>query len=161
MPASTDVGPRRAGGPIIPAGSDMPAEPERLQPEVLAAPVLVVEDEAMIAWMLESLLEDMGFTAITVVATGDEALEAADRLTPGLIVSDINLGPGGLDGVTAAATIRKTSAVPVLFVSGHAGPDALDRIRQDVPGSLVLRKPVNAETLRRAVTELVERRTSN
>lgn len=130
-------------------------------PEVLAAPVLIVEDEAMIAWMLESLLEDMGFTAITIVASGDEALDAAARLSPGLIVSDINLGPGGLDGVTAAATIRRTLPTPVLFVTGHAGADALERIREGVPGALVLRKPVSPEALRRAVVGLVERRRSN
>ena len=98
MQSTTDVGHRQAGGPTLPPGHSAGAESVRLKPEVLAAPVLIVEDEAMIAWMLESLLEDMGFTAITVVATGDEALDAARRLSPGLIVSDINLGPSGLDG---------------------------------------------------------------
>ena len=155
MRTTTDIGYRQAVGATFPPPHSAGAEPVRLKPEVLTAPVLIVEDEAMIAWMLESMLEDMGFTAITVVATGDEALDAARRLSPGLIVSDINLGPSGLDGVAAAAAIRRTSPAPVLFVTGYAGADALDRIRTGVPSSLVLRKPIKPEELRQAVVDLV------
>ena len=148
----------RSGANSVPG---MPAEPERLQPDVLTTPVLIVEDEAMIAWMLETLLEDMGFEAITVVATGEEGLAAAERLSPGLILSDINLGPSGMDGVAAASRIRRTSSAPILFVTGYAGPEALDRIRRDVPGSLVLRKPITADVFREAVTDLTKRDRSN
>ena len=155
MQPATEIAPRRAGGPATPPCPGVAAEPEQLRPEVLAMPVLIVEDEAMIAWMLETLLEDMGFKAITVVATGEEALEAAQRLSPGLILSDINLGSAGMDGVATAALIRRTLSPPILFVTGYAGPEALDRIRKDVPGCLVVRKPITPEVLQQAVRDLV------
>ena len=154
----TNIRIRHAAGPMMPPGFGTPAEPERLTPEMLAALVLIIEDEAMIAWMLESLLEDMGFTAITIVATGQEALAAAGQLKPGLIVSDINLGPIGFDGIKAAATIRQSLPAPVLFVTAHAGADALERIREDVPGALILPKPLGSDALRQAVVDLVARR---
>jgi CheY-like chemotaxis protein len=161
MSLANSVGVRRAAGPTVPPAAGAPGALKRLRPEVLAAPVLIVEDEAMIAWMLETLLEEMGFAAITIVATGSDALAAAAQLSPGLIVSDINLGPGRLDGIDAAATIRRTLPAQVLFLTGHASVDALDRIRRNVPGSIVLRKPVNAETLRRALLGLLGQTQSN
>ena len=75
--AATDE--RPGGSPGAAASS------QRLPAELLAMPVLIIEDEGMIAWMLESLLEDMGFETLVVVASGEEALEAARREPPGLI----------------------------------------------------------------------------
>lgn len=112
--------------------------------------ILIVEDEAMIAWMLESLFEDMGFTTITIAATGEDAIAAAARRTPGLIVSDINLG-AGIDGVAAAAAIRATGRVAVVFVSGYADADVRARIEHRVADAAVLRKPIQPGELRRAV----------
>lgn len=130
---------------------------DRLPRTVLERPVLIVEDEAIIAWMLESLLEDMGFLSVSTAATGEEALAAAAERPPVLIVSDINLGPRSIDGVDAAAAICRRQTAPVVFVTGHASPDALVRIERDVPNALLLRKPITFSALRRAVSEVLER----
>ena len=145
--AATDE--RPGGSPGAAASS------QRLPAELLAIPVLIIEDEAMIAWMLESLLEDMGFETLVVVASGEEALEAARRHPPGLIVSDINLGAGRLDGVGAAAKLRTMVTAPILFVTGYASAEAQARILQDVPGAPILRKPIVPDDLRRSVLNLV------
>jgi len=118
--------------------------------------VLIVEDEAMIAWMLESLLEDMGFSSIAVAASGEEAVEEAARNEPGLIVSDINLG-SGIDGVAAAARIQGMYRVPVLFVSGHASNDVRARIDREVADAVVLRKPIVIDELSRGVARAMRR----
>jgi len=121
----------------------------------LAMRVLVVEDEAMIAWMMESLLQDMGFSDIVVVSSGEDAVEMATDLLPGLILSDINLGTAGMDGVEAVMSIAQRGVVPTLFISGYASEETRDRIRRQVPGAGVPRKPVDAETLRLAVTRVL------
>ena len=127
---------------------------------LLGVPVLVVEDEAVIAWTLESHLEDLGFTDIEIVADARGALASAARRAPGLIVSDINLGPGD-DGVTAAAAIHAGGFVPTLFVSGYASAEMRARIERDVAGATVLRKPIEVEPLRRAVVEALTRGSVN
>ena len=123
-----------------------------LDAAMLATPILVVDDEAMIAWMIESLLEEFGFTEIAVAATGEEALRCAGERAPGLLVTDINLGPG-LDGIAAAAAIRATTLAPVIFISGYANAEAVDRVRHEVPGAAVLRKPIQVDDLQAAVVE--------
>lgn len=126
------------------AADDLPAA-------LLTQPVLIVEDEAMIAWTVESLLEDMGFTRIAVAASGEAAIAQAARLAPRLIVSDINLGPARIDGVAAAAAIVARTAAGVVFVTGHASADARGRIEREVPGAAVLSKPVAGDRLREAI----------
>ena len=118
---------------------------------LLATPILVVEDEAMIAWMIENVLLDAGFTTVEMAATGEDAerLAAADR--PGLIISDVNLGRGK-DGIAAASAIRAASgAVPLIFVTAYADDKMRDRLATELPGAQLLRKPVDEAALIRAV----------
>ena len=132
------------------------ATEESFQGVSLATLILIIEDEAMTAWSLQSELEDMGFTDIEIVANGQKAIATATARRPGLIISDINLG-GGLDGVSAAATINASGWIPTLFVTAYAGPDTLARINRDVPGALVLRKPLQSDDLRRSVVDVFKR----
>ena len=123
----------------------------KLEGVPLGIPVLIVEDEAMIAWMIESLLEDMGFTSISVASNGEDAIAKAASLRPGLVISDINLGQGGLDGIDAAKAILGLTAASVVFVTGYAGLGERERIARDVPEAHVLPKPITADILRRTV----------
>jgi CheY-like chemotaxis protein len=123
----------------------------KLEGVPLGIPVLIVEDEAMIAWMIESLLEDMGFTSISVAASGGDAIAKAARIHPGLVISDINLGQGCLDGIDTARAILGLTAAPFVFVTGHAGAGERERIARYVPGAHVLRKPITVDILRRTI----------
>lgn len=118
---------------------------------LLAQPVLIVEDEAMIAWTVESLLEDLGFTRIAIAASGEAAIAQAGRVAPRLIVSDINLGPARMDGVAATVAMLASAAASVVFVTGYASAEARGRIEREVPGAVVLSKPVVPDVLRRAI----------
>lgn len=126
------------------AAADLPAT-------LLTQPVLIVEDEAMIAWTMESLLEELGFTRIAIAASGEAAIAQAARLAPRLIVSDINLGPSRMDGVAATVAMLAQAAASVVFVTGYASAAARGRIEREVPGAVVLSKPVMPDQLRRAI----------
>ncbi len=127
---------------------------DRVDPSIAAAHVLIIEDELMIAWMIESLLEDMGFDSIAVAADGEQALRMASKDAPGLVISDINLGVAP-DGVETVARICATIKTKVLFVSGYANTDAKERIERMIGGAKVLRKPIEAARLQCAVSELL------
>ncbi|RYF17562.1 MAG: response regulator [Oxalobacteraceae bacterium] len=87
--------------------------------------VLIIEDEAMIALDLESLLWLQGATSFSFAASEDEAVAAARLRRPVVITSDVTLVQG--TGPAAVATIRAEHGhIPVVYISGTApgcGPD--------------------------------------
>lgn len=96
--------------------------------------VLVVEDDAMIAMLLAETLAELGHTVCAVAATEFEAVAAADRDRPDLMIVDAGLSEG--DGVSAVETILLAGFVPHIFVTG----DPL-RVQALCPGAIVLKKP--------------------
>jgi two-component system, cell cycle response regulator DivK len=97
----------------------MPDVPDKL--EGAAHPtVLVAEDHDDTRFMLKVLLERKGYR---VVEAGDglEAVEAARRERPDIVLMDVSLP--SLDGLAATRLMREREtlrAVPVVAVSGHA-----------------------------------------
>lgn len=85
--------------------------------------ILIADDDAGIRDVLRMACAQAGFT-VSMAADGQQALEAAGRLQPDLIVLDI--GMPELDGLTVCREIRKTSAVPILFLTAQG--DEIDRI---------------------------------
>jgi FixJ family two-component response regulator/DNA-directed RNA polymerase specialized sigma24 family protein len=81
-------------------------------------PVLIIEDEAMIAMELKELIESMGLSVIKVVARQEQAIAAAESQKPGLVLSDIQLQDDG-SGIEAARDIlQRYEDVPIVFVTG-------------------------------------------
>lgn len=54
--------------------------------------VLVVEDEALVAMLVEDALLDAGFTVIGPAATVEEAMHFLATERPDAVVLDLNLG---------------------------------------------------------------------
>ena len=140
------ITPHRFAASTPPDRSPRPGPGQGKVPALARVPVLVVEDEAMIAWMLESLLEDMGFEVIALASNAVEAVAAAERQTPALVISDINLGPGA-DGIDAIGAIRRTCRPAVVFVSAYIDDDARRRIAQQVADARILSKPLSGNGL--------------
>jgi CheY-like chemotaxis protein len=115
-----------------------------------ALKVLIVEDESIIAWALQSLVEDLGHEVVDVVASGEAAIEAAVRHLPELILMDINLGRG-LDGIEAAERIQAGRTIPVIFVSAYSDDGTRARIDDRIPGAPLLTKPVSAKAIVEAI----------
>lgn len=83
------------------------------------APVLIVEDEADIARLMQFHLEREGYEA-KVVSTGRLALEAVDRTRPALIVLDIMLPD--LDGLEVCRRLKRdasTKEIPIIMVTAR------------------------------------------
>ncbi|MFA5176528.1 MAG: response regulator [Candidatus Omnitrophota bacterium] len=82
--------------------------------------ILIVEDEKDIVKMLEYNLKKEGFTPFSV-NDGDDALDAAVRHQPELIVLDLMLpGLNGLDVCKALKAERKTAHIPVIMLTAKA-----------------------------------------
>ena len=113
--------------------------------------LLVAEDEALIALVLELELRGAGHEVLGPAATPEEALALAEGTRPGLALIDINLTGRG-DGIALARALRDRHGVPSLFVSGQA-PEAL--AARDAALGLV-RKPYAPEDVARAVEAVAE-----
>lgn len=97
--------------------------------------VLIIEDEPMIAMLLQDLLEEAGATSFAFAATEKDAVSLAIEQPPAVITSDFRL----LEGTGPRAVERiseQLGEIPVVFVT--ATPDACD---QCSPSSAVLVKP--------------------
>ena len=89
-----------------------------------AAPrILVVEDDAKIADMLDNYLRMQGFATV-LCANGIEAVETVRRQAPDLMLLDLMLP--GLDGIQVCAAVRQFSSLPIIMVTARV--DEIDRL---------------------------------
>jgi CheY-like chemotaxis protein len=106
--------------------------------------VLLVEDEAMIAMLVEDMLEDLGHDLAAVVTRLEEALALSRSEAFDLAILDLNLG-----GVLTypVADVLRDRGVPFIFATGY-GSGGLKKAYSDLP---TLQKPFNQESLGRAI----------
>lgn len=120
----------------------------------MPAPILIVEDEFIISMLLERSLKRLGYAVLDKVATGEKAIEAVKRQTPGAILMDIKiLGP--LDGIETAKAIRAFADVPVVYVTGNSDTMTREKAMRTNPASYLI-KPVDLDTLEATLKQIFE-----
>jgi DNA-binding response OmpR family regulator len=85
--------------------------------------ILVVDDEPNIADLVELYLRRDGFRVVKA-ARGEEVAAAVDRHRPRLVVLDVGLPD--VDGLEVCRRLRRTSAIPVIFLT--ARDTEIDRV---------------------------------
>ena len=111
--------------------------------------VLLVEDEAMVAMLLEDLLADMGCVVVAAVSRIEEALAASQTLDFELAILDVNLDGRETYPVADAVAARN---LPSVFVTGY-GRSGLREAYRHLP---VLTKPFREAELRRIVAQALD-----
>ncbi|MFI5054457.1 MAG: response regulator transcription factor [Acidimicrobiia bacterium] len=90
---------------------------------VVSVPVLIVDDQAPFRRAARAVVTATpGFEVVGEAESGEEAVEMADALTPGMVLMDINLP--GINGIEA--TRRITAAHPeavVMLLSTYQSGD--------------------------------------
>ena len=105
--------------------------------------VLVVDDEPQILRALRINLRVRDYE-VHVAATGAEALEAAGRYPPDLVILD--LGLPDLDGVEVIQGLRGWTKAPIIVLSGRA--DSVDKVEAlDAGADDYVTKPFGVEEL--------------
>ncbi len=118
--------------------------------EQVAARILVVEDEILVAKDIAQTLRSFGHQVCGTAATGPDAIARAEREKPDLILMDVHLR-GEMDGLEAARRIRAGRDVPVVFLTAFADHGTIERAR-DVDAYGYVLKPFNERELHVAVT---------
>ena len=109
--------------------------------------VLVVEDEAIVAMLIEAYLNDFGCVVAGAAGTVQDALQLIkrDRAIDAAIL-DMNLGGDRVDPVAAALSAK---GIPFLFLTGY-GEQPVDAY----PNVPVMGKPFQMRELRRALERI-------
>jgi two-component system cell cycle sensor histidine kinase/response regulator CckA len=124
----------------------------------VAARILVVEDEAIVAMDISVRLRALGYEVVGPASTGADALEVAEATRPDLVLMDIMLR-GGMDGVEAAQRIREATGAPIVYLTAYADDSTLRRAKVAEPLGYLL-KPFEERVLRTTIeTALYKHRT--
>jgi CheY-like chemotaxis protein len=106
--------------------------------------VLVVEDEAAIAMLLEDMLLDFGCEVVGPAARLTMALEMAQRDAFDVAILDVNVAG---DAVYPVAEALAERGLPFVFSTGYGGGGIKDPFR-DRP---VVQKPFSQQDLKRTL----------
>ncbi|MBP9943032.1 MAG: EAL domain-containing protein [Desulfomicrobium sp.] len=90
--------------------------------------ILLVEDNAIVAFDMQQRLQKLGYQEQGIIASGEEAMEAVSRQAPSLILMDIFLD-GRIDGIETAKAILKDTQIPIIFLTGHDDEETLGRAK--------------------------------
>jgi len=107
--------------------------------------ILIVEDESIIAEDISDSLISLGYGISGMVYSGEEAIEAAAKFRPDLILMDVNL-QGEMDGITAAAEIRSRFQIPVVYLTAYTDENTLRRVNATKPFGYIV-KPFEEKNL--------------
>ncbi|AZQ67380.1 response regulator [Silicimonas algicola] len=112
--------------------------------------VLIIEDEAIIAMDLQSIVSAMGHRVTGIARTYDGAVALGAKETPDLILADIQLADksSGIDAVNSL--LAKLGERPVIFIT--AFPERLLSGEKPEPPFLIT-KPYSEEQVRAAVSQ--------
>lgn len=111
--------------------------------------VLIIEDQPLLALVIQIQLEDRGATSFAFAATQEEAVEAASETRPDFITSDVRLLSGS--GPLAVETIiEQLGPIPVVFITATPGDC------HPLPAcARIILKPFTADLVGRAFHEMV------
>jgi CheY-like chemotaxis protein len=107
--------------------------------------VLIIEDEAPIAYELQEIVTNLGLSVAGTARNRTEALLIAGQSKPQLILADYKLR--GETCVEVVKAIRENLDADVIYVTAH--PDAVDAAREK--GDIVIPKPFSRRAFERAV----------
>jgi two-component sensor histidine kinase len=111
--------------------------------------ILVVDDEAYIATMLEEYLTSMGYDVVGKASSGQKSVEMSRKLRPELVLMDIVM-PGMLDGIDASQIIKKELDIPIVFLTAYADDKFIERAKNIEPLGYIV-KPFQKRELKAVI----------
>jgi CheY-like chemotaxis protein len=123
--------------------SDAPTPNSSLQ-------ILIVEDESMVAMMIEDMLEDLGHRVIATSGRMPDASKLISNASADLAILDVNLN--GEETYPLADSLAARS-IPFIFATGYGASG----IKAEWSGVPVLQKPFQTRELAQAINLAIRR----
>lgn len=106
--------------------------------------VLLVEDESIVAFLIEDMLRELGGSDISHASSVAKALAMLENTVPYIAVLDINLG---YELVYPVAADLRDRSIPFIFASGYGKSG----VASEWSGHTVLQKPFDTQMLGEAI----------
>jgi CheY-like chemotaxis protein len=115
-----------------------------------ALKILVVEDEGLVAMLLEAALLDFGYNVVGPASSTKKALKLLAAEAVDAAVLDVNLGDERVDAVAEALN---AASIPFIFASGYSDSSVLPNAFRD---RVMLSKPYRVEQVLDALFQLLK-----
>jgi two-component system, response regulator PdtaR len=92
----------------------------------MAATILIVEDQILIAWHLSELIEEAGHRVLAIARDPAEAMAAAAKQRPDFALMDIRLH-AGTSGLEAARMLFECWGVRSIYLSANLDPQTREQ----------------------------------
>jgi CheY-like chemotaxis protein len=104
---------------------------------------LIIEDEVLIAFALEDILQELGFDSVDLADYDVGAIEAARRTRPDFITADFELRVGF--GTRAVENIQsELGSIPTIYVTANR------KFLDGISSTLIATKPFTRDSIQRA-----------
>jgi two-component system KDP operon response regulator KdpE len=120
---------------------------------VMTEKILIIDDHRPMLRLIRALLEPDGY-AIFTAQNGSEGLDLFNQTAPDLVILDVMMP--GMDGWEVCRRLRKTSAVPIIFLTALGSEDDIVTGLKDGADDY-LTKPIRKDELRARVTAALRR----
>lgn len=107
--------------------------------------VLIVEDEVMIANVIQLHIESANYICAGIAIDYEEAIEILAQEDVDIALLDVNIS-GSLKGTDVAHHINATYNIPIVFLTAYADRKTIEEIKATLPFGY-LKKPIEKETL--------------
>ncbi len=116
--------------------------------------IIIVEDEGLVCWSLSSILRKTGYS-ITVVTTGEEAINELSANHYDLVITDLKLPHA--DGFEVASFVKKShSGLPVILISAESDQTITDHLERKVV-DYFMEKPFDLDDMTSLIEECLRR----
>ena len=119
----------------------------RLAHEHVSRKVLIIEDEGMVATLLEDMLSDLGHEVVGIAGRMVRAAELISETSADVVILDVNLN--GEQTYSLASTLA-SRGIPFIFATGYGSAGLKDEWRS----ALTLQKPFQARDLEQAMRQV-------
>ena len=115
-----------------------------IDPRLKGLRVIVVEDETLVAILLEDMLTELGCDVVGTAHRVNKALDLVERSTPDAAVLDVNIAGDEVYPVAQALADRN---IPFVFATGYGARGLQDSWRNRP----IVQKPFHVEHLSRGL----------
>lgn len=120
-----------------------------------AAKIMIVEDDLIIARSTRLILEREGYAVGAIAVSFQEAIDAAEKEKPDIVIMDINLN--GIDGIHTAKALRKTGEMQIIYCTEMSDRHSFEMAKETFPAHYIT-KPFTNDELLRAVALAAQRK---
>ena len=111
----------------------------------MKARILIVEDEVMIANVIQLHIESAGYACAGIAIDYEEAIEILGQGGVDIALLDVNIS-GNQKGTEIADYINKTYKIPILYLTAYSDRQTIEDIKATLP-FCYLKKPIDKDNL--------------